>query len=178
MTTTERISEKRAGVASDETMYYWTYTRGEGMGFYRGRIGMDGILRDTVDADPLLFPNDGGENNPYVDRLFLTSQPAPPTTGITTSSAPTRRLPSALRLGGKTERGAFARPNRYDSQCTWIPWFPRAPFLRSTRRATRLSSITQDRTRGDRLPRPDMPVVCQRFEVVFVPARDQSDEVS
>ena len=77
MTTTERISEKRGGVANDGTMYYWTYTRGEGMGFYRGQIGADGVLRDTVDADPLLFPNDGGENNPYIDpekrfMLFAT----------------------------------------------------------------------------------------------------------
>ena len=77
MTTTERISEKRAGVAEDGTMYYWTYVRGEGMGFYRGQIGPDGALRDTVDADPLLFPNDGGENNPYIDpqqrfMLFAT----------------------------------------------------------------------------------------------------------
>ena len=77
MTTTERISEKRAGVASDGTMYYWTYTRGEGMGFYRGQIGADGALRDTVDAGSLLFPNDGGENNPYIDSqqrfmLFAT----------------------------------------------------------------------------------------------------------
>ena len=77
MTTTERISEKRAGVAEDGTIYYWTYVRGEGMGFYRGQIGPDGALRDTVDADPLLFPNDGGENNPYIDpqqrfMLFAT----------------------------------------------------------------------------------------------------------
>jgi len=77
MTTTERISEKRGGVASDGTMYYWTYTRSEGMGFYRGQVGADGTIRDTVDADPLLFPNDGGENNPYVDpekrfMLFAT----------------------------------------------------------------------------------------------------------
>jgi Tol biopolymer transport system component len=77
MTTTERISEKRGGVANDGTMYYWTYTRGEGMGFYRGQVGADGTIRDTVDADPLLFPNDGGENNPYVDpekrfMLFAT----------------------------------------------------------------------------------------------------------
>jgi Tol biopolymer transport system component len=77
MTTTERISEKRGGVASDGTMYYWTYTRGEGMGFYRGQIGPDGAIRDTVDADPLLFPDDGGENNPHIDpgkrfMLFAT----------------------------------------------------------------------------------------------------------
>jgi len=67
MTTTDRISEKRAGVASDGTIYYWTYVRGEGMGFYRGQVGPDGAIRDTVDAGTLLFPDDGGENNPYVD---------------------------------------------------------------------------------------------------------------
>jgi Tol biopolymer transport system component len=67
MTTTKRISEKRGSVAADGTIYYWTYVRGEGMGFYRGRIGPDGAIRDTVDADSLLFPNDSGENNPYVD---------------------------------------------------------------------------------------------------------------
>jgi Tol biopolymer transport system component len=67
MTTTERTSEKRAGVAADGTIYYWTYVSGEGMGFYRGRVGADGAIRDTVNADPMLFPNDGGENNPYVD---------------------------------------------------------------------------------------------------------------
>ena len=67
MTTTDSINEMRAGVAADGTIYYWTYVSGEGMGFYRGRIGADGTIRDTVDADPMLFPNDSGENNPYVD---------------------------------------------------------------------------------------------------------------
>lgn len=67
MTTTKRISEKRAGVASDGTIYYWTYVRGEGMGFYRGRIDAEGSIRDTVNADPMLFVDDGGENNPYID---------------------------------------------------------------------------------------------------------------
>lgn len=67
MTETPAISEKRGGVASDGTIYYWTYVRGEGLGFYRGQIGPDGGIRDTVNADSFLFPNDGGENNPYVD---------------------------------------------------------------------------------------------------------------
>jgi hypothetical protein len=67
MTRTDSINEMRAGVAADGTIYYWTYVRGEGIGFYRGQIGPDGVIRDTVDADPLLFPNDSGENNPYID---------------------------------------------------------------------------------------------------------------
>jgi hypothetical protein len=67
MTNTPVISEKRASVASDGTIYYWTYVRGEGMGFYIGRVAPGGAIQDTVNADSLLFENDGGENNPYID---------------------------------------------------------------------------------------------------------------
>lgn len=67
MTFTDAISEMRGGVAEDGTVYYWTYASGEGMGFYRGQIDSNRQIRDTVNADPMLFPDAGGENNPYVD---------------------------------------------------------------------------------------------------------------
>jgi hypothetical protein len=74
MTATDSIYEMRGSVANDGTIYYWTYVRGEGMGFYRGVVGEDGMVRDTMNAGSLLFLDDSGENNPYIDpekRLIL-----------------------------------------------------------------------------------------------------------
>jgi Tol biopolymer transport system component len=67
MTATDSIYEMRASVANDGTIYYWTFVRGEGIGFYRGVVGDDGMVRDMTSADSLLFPDTGGENNPYID---------------------------------------------------------------------------------------------------------------
>ena len=67
MTTTDRISEKRASVAADGSVYYWTYVRGDGLGVYRGQIGPSGRLQNVQNADSLFHPGASGENNPYVD---------------------------------------------------------------------------------------------------------------
>jgi len=67
MTATDSINEMRGSVANDGAIYYWTFVRGEGMGFYRGVVEEDGMVRDTTDADSLLLPDSGGENNPYID---------------------------------------------------------------------------------------------------------------
>lgn len=67
LTSTPKMSEKRGTLASDGAFYYWAYQRGSGMYFFEANLNKDHELRNNKDVAKMLFPDYGGENNPFVD---------------------------------------------------------------------------------------------------------------